>query len=118
MSTSNFVLYNPACSKCKKTLSILVDNKIEHEIISYLDQSPSIELLEEICSGLGLTPQELIRSGEKSFLSSPYALEDERSREDWLKILQQNAGWIERPIVKIGNSYAIGRPPENILNII
>ncbi|MBD3821785.1 MAG: arsenate reductase (glutaredoxin), partial [Thiotrichales bacterium] len=64
--------------------------------------------------GLGIEPQQLIRTKEDLFKELGLSIDDNKTREEWLAILQQNPKLIERPIVNINGRYAIGRPPENV----
>lgn len=91
---------------------------IDYEIIQYLKTPPSVEELAEICKGLGIKPVELVRAKDKSFKELGLSKSDNRSDNEWLKLMSENPGLIERPIVVFKGKFAMGRPPENILNIL
>tara|TARA_Y100000591_G_C21744885_1_gene651391 strand:+ start:290 stop:646 length:357 start_codon:yes stop_codon:yes gene_type:complete len=115
---NNFTIYhNPRCSKSRKTLELLKENKIEPEIILYLENPPSKEKLTELIDLLGINPRGLLRKGEKEYKT--HNLRDESIKgEDIIKIMTQNPKLIERPIVISKNKAIIGRPPENVLKLI
>ena len=116
---SNFTIYhNPRCSKSRQTLALLRENGVEPAVVEYLKVPPSVGELVEICSKLGKEPPEWIRTGESIFKELGLSRNDERSREEWLKILVENPILIERPIVVHGGEAVLGRPPENVLELL
>ncbi len=57
------VYFNPQCSKCRQTSSLLEKNNIDPNIIEYLDNPPSKEELTNIIA-LGMPAKDLIRTAE------------------------------------------------------
>ena len=110
--------HNPRCSKSRATKQILEDRGIDPEVIEYLQDAPTLSELDDLCKKLGLEPQQIIRSKEKRFKELGLSLKDPRTREEWLKVLSENPMLIERPIFLKGNRAVIGRPPENVLELL
>ncbi|MFC5045894.1 arsenate reductase (glutaredoxin) [Aquimarina hainanensis] len=110
------IYHNPRCSKSRQTLAIVEENTKEVNIIKYLDTPPTIEELSEIISLLGIKPIELIRKNEaiwkENFKGNEY------SDQELIEIMSQHPKLIERPIVINNNKAVIGRPPENVKNIL
>lgn len=111
------ILHNPRCSKSRQTLALLEDNGVQPKVIEYLKQPPSVSELEEICTKLGVEPQAIVRKKEALFKSLEL-VEQELTRQQWLETLHQHPKLIERPIVIHGNHARIGRPPENVLELV
>jgi len=66
---------------------------------------------------LGLEIKDIVRKGEKDFKENNFsAIIDDK--ELLIKKMIAYPKIIERPIIIIGNKAVIGRPPENILNIL
>ncbi len=111
------IYHNPRCSKSRQTLQLLKDNNIEPVIIEYLQSPPSEQVLDEILTLLDIEPRELMRNKEAAYqennLKNP-AL----TRAELISAMVQHPILIERPIVISNNKAAIGRPPENVLEII
>lgn len=112
------IYHNPRCSKSRNTLKILNDNNIDINEVRYLDNPPSKQELAELCELMDVRPFDILRTGEALFTELGLTKKDLRSDDEWLDILVANPRLIERPIVKIGNQAVMGRPPENVLDIL
>ena len=111
------IYHNPRCSKSRATLKLLHENGVETEVIEYLKTPPDKAELVRILDGLGMDPRDLMRRKE-----APYAalgLADEGiGRDALIDAMLVNPILIERPIVENAGRYALGRPPENVLEIL
>ena len=100
-----------------QTLSLLQDRGIKPEIVEYLTTPPDTAQLEDILQLLKLEPRELIRSGEAEYaelgLDNP-AL----TRQQLIQAMVKHPQLIQRPIVVHNRRAALGRPPEQILEIL
>ena len=113
------IYHNPRCSKSRASLALLQDRGIEPEIVAYLETPPAAETILELARLLGVSVADLLRRGESEFKEATDlpALDDDAALADWIadhpKVLQ-------RPIVVSadGTRAAIGRPPENIVEVL
>lgn len=111
------ILHNPRCTKSRATLALLRDHDIEPKIVEYLDSPPTAEELKDILAKLGLGPRDIIRRGEKIY--KELELADKTLPDNALiTAMAGNPVLIERPIVVNGDKAAVGRPPENVLEIL
>jgi len=110
------IYHNPRCSKSRQTLQILRDNGIEPSIIEYLKESPTTKELSEVLSFLNMKAEDIIRKGEAIYKENFKG--KEFSNEEWIQILSDHPKLIERPIVIKNKKAVLGRPPENVLNLI
>ncbi len=111
------ILHNPRCSKSRATLNMLRGKDIEPKIIDYIENPPTAEEFREILAKLDLSPRDLLRKGEKIYKQlelSDTALSDTAL----ITAMVGNQILIERPIVVNGDKAALGRPPENVLEIL
>lgn len=109
------IYHNPRCSKSRQTLQLIEEKGVSPTIITYLDNPPSIEELKEILSKLGLNARQLLRKKE----AAEYGLNDDSLSEDALIAgMVANPRTIERPIVVKGDQAVLGRPPENVLDLL
>ncbi|MGK0239151.1 MAG: arsenate reductase [Candidatus Pelagisphaera sp.] len=112
------IYHNSRCSKSRCSLGILRDKEIQPTIVEYLKTPPSSLELADICKKLNVAPSAIIRSKEMVFKDLGLSLDDDRSAEDWFRILADNPNLIERPIIVKGSRAVIGRPPENVLKLL
>ena len=119
---SDYTIYhNPRCSKSRQTLQLLRDNGIEPEIVLYLEKPPSKATLKKLLTLLALKPRALLRKSEAVF--KELDLQNEAMSDTALiDALHQHPVLIERPIVirsdKRGDAAVLGRPPENVLELL
>ena len=115
---NDVIYHNPRCSKSRATLNILREHKVDVDVVEYLKTPPTIEALDAICTQLGIEPTALLRTKESLFKELGLSLSDDRSREAWLTLLVEHPRLLERPIVVIDGKVVIGRPPENVYQLI
>ncbi len=110
------IYHNPRCSKSRQTLALLNDKGIEPEVVLYLDNTPSINTLKTLVKQLGFdSPRQMMRVKETEYKELNLANAEDNTL---LEAMLTHPKLIERPIVVNGNKAALGRPPENVLEII
>lgn len=117
MTQSMTLFHNPRCSKSRQTLELLHAKGAEPEIIEYLKTPPTEEELDHILNMLGLEPRQLMRTKETEYTENK--LDDESlTRQQLIQAMVKYPKLIERPILVNNNKAAIGRPPEDVLEIL
>ncbi|RDX37467.1 arsenate reductase (glutaredoxin) [Kangiella sp. HD9-110m-PIT-SAG07] len=111
------ILHNPRCSKSRQTLELLQENGVEPTIVKYLETPPSEQEISNIVKLLGVKPRDILRKKEAEYKESGLD-NQELNDQEVIKLMVKYPKVIERPIVYSGNAAAVGRPPENVLNII
>lgn len=112
------IYHNPRCSKSRQTLQLLHDHKIEPNVVEYLKHPPSKKELKEILSMLSMSPRDLLRKKEAAYKENNLG-DNSKTDNDILQAMIDNPTLIERPIVVVNNKKAaIGRPPENVLEVL
>ncbi|MBF0163574.1 MAG: arsenate reductase (glutaredoxin) [Magnetococcales bacterium] len=111
------IWHNPRCSKSRQTLQLLEDNGVTPTIVHYLDTPPDAAELERVLTELGMTPRQLLRTGEPLYKELGLA-DPSLSNAQLIAAMVTHPKLIERPVVRIGTRAALGRPPENILAIL
>lgn len=110
------IYHNPRCSKSREGLAILEESKKDFEVIKYLENTFTIKDLKALISKLGIKPINLVRRNE-AIWKSEYK-DKTLSDEQIIEAMVANPKLIERPIVVNNDKAVIGRPPQNIINII
>lgn len=110
------VYFNPGCSKCRTTQSILAERGVEADYVEYLEQAPSPEELERVMALLGIEdPRQMMRTGEAVYAELGL---DGAERDELLDAMARHPVLIERPIVIVGDRAVIARPPERVLELL
>lgn len=111
------IYHNPRCSKSRETLNLIRGKGIEPRIVEYLKTPPDAATLAVLLERLGLTPRQLIRTGEPLYrelgLNDP-DLPDTRL----IEAMSEHPRLIQRPIVIRGERAVLGRPPEQVLEVL
>ncbi|MBL4625523.1 MAG: arsenate reductase (glutaredoxin) [Flavobacteriales bacterium] len=110
------IYHNPRCSKSRQTLQLLRDNGVDPQVVEYLNDVPSVDELKDVLTKLSLKPEQILRKGEAIF-KEEYKGKN-LSDDEWIQAMIKNPKLIERPIVVKGNKAILGRPPENVLELI
>lgn len=111
------IYHNPRCSKSRQALQLLRERDIEPTVIEYLKNPPDARTLDELLQRLGLEPRQLMRTKEKAYTEA--GLNDPSlSRAQLIAAMVEHPILIERPIVVAGGKAALGRPPEQVLDIL
>lgn len=114
---TDFTIYhNPRCGKSRATLALLEEAGIEPRIIEYLKTPPSAAELKALIGKLGIEPEQLVRKGEDVY-KAKYAGR-KLTDAQWIQAMVEDPILIERPIVVQGARAVLGRPPENVKELL
>lgn len=115
--TQPVLYHNPRCSKSRTALELLEQRGLAPTVIRYLETPPSAAELHQIISRLGINPRQLLRTGEEEYkrleLANP-ALTDTQI----IEAMVAHPRLIERPILVVGDTAVVGRPPEKVLELL
>jgi len=112
-----FVIYhNPRCSKSRQTLSLLESKGVQARVELYLKNPLKEYDIKSLLEKLDIPARDLVRRSEEAFKQSGLNLSS--NEELLIEVMAKNPTIIERPIVVLGDRAVIGRPPENVLELI
>ena len=111
------IFHNPRCSKSRQTLKLLKDNNCEIEIINYLEIDLDVLLIKDTLEKLSLKPRDILRKSEQDYKDNNLKRED-FSDNELIDYMIKYPKLIERPIVIKEDRAVLGRPPENVLELI
>lgn len=116
MSTITFY-HNPRCSKSRSALALLEARGCAVRIVEYLKTPPSAAELDALLVAHQLEPRALMRREEDEYaalqLDNP-AL----TRNELVLAMVEHPRLIQRPIAVANGKAVIGRPPENVLELV
>ncbi|MDH5365489.1 MAG: arsenate reductase (glutaredoxin) [Cyclobacteriaceae bacterium] len=110
------IYHNPRCRKSRETLSLINDSNSDVEIVEYLVNTPTVKELSVLIDKLGMQAGEIVRKNEAVFKEKYKG--KTLTHDEWIEAMVQYPKLIERPIVVKGNEAVLGRPPENVLQLI
>ena len=118
MSDAVKIYHNPRCSKSRDTLSLLKANGIDPEVVLYLETPPDAATLRQLLKMLNMSSaRELMRQKEDLYKSLNLA-DPQLSEEALIQAMVENPKLIERTNVVSHGQARIGRPPEQVLEIV
>jgi arsenate reductase len=109
------IWHNPRCTKSRQTLALLDERGLTPKIRLYLQDQPKEAEIRTALKALSLPAQKLLRRGEAPYKALALASADEAAV---IAAMAAHPILIERPVVFLGTKAAIGRPPENVLDIL
>lgn len=116
MSETVTIWHNPRCSKSRETLALIEERGIAPKVRRYLDDAPSEAEIRAALDALGLRPIEMMRTKEAAFREM--GLSKDTPDEVLIRAMAEQPKLIERPIVFTGGQARLGRPPQQVLDIL
>jgi len=110
------IYHNPKCSKSRATLALLEERGIDVDVVEYLSTPVSKQALITLLDKLGLAAKDIVRTSEDAFKASGLSIEADQ--ESLLDLIVEHPEILQRPIVEVGPAARIGRPPEQVLELL
>ncbi|GAB5388677.1 MAG: arsenate reductase (glutaredoxin) [Alphaproteobacteria bacterium] len=112
------IWHNPRCSKSRMTLQLIENKEISPKVRLYLKDAPNAAEIAGVMQLLGLDdPRDLMRKGESDYKEQ--GLKDVTDPQALIDAMAATPKLIERPVVIVDGKHArIGRPPEQVLEIL
>ena len=104
------IYHNPRCAKSREALKWLEEKGMEVNIIRYLDDGLTPDLLEVLLTKLDMSAEELIRKNERVW-KEQYAHLD-LNEDELIMVMVEEARLMERPVVVKGENAIVARPAE------
>lgn len=110
------IYHNPRCSKSRKGLEYLKETNAQFEVVEYLKEGLTKEILEEILLKTNLQPIDLVRKHEDLYKKELKG--KEFTKEEWIQILIENPRLLHRPIVVAKHKAVFAQPAEEIDKVL
>ena len=110
------IWHNPRCSKSRNAMTLLEEKGVDVDVVKYLDTPPTKEELIKLLKMLGMSARELMRTKEDIY--KELGLKDVHDEDMLIDAMVANPKLIERPIVIKDGKAAIGRPIDNIVELL
>ncbi len=109
--------HNPRCSKSRGALELLEARGLTPNVVRYLETPLNAAQIKALLGKLGISARQLLRTGEDEFKMLQLA-DESLSEAQLIDAIAQHPKLMERPILEVGDKAVIGRPPENILELL
>lgn len=109
--------HNPRCSKSRGALELLQARGLAPTVVRYLETPLDAAQLKALLGKLGISARQLLRSGEDEYKALNLA-DASLSEAQLIAAIAAHPKLMERPILETADKAIIGRPPENIVEIL
>ena len=109
--------HNPRCSKSRGALELLEARGLAPTVVRYLETPLDAAQLKALLGKLGISARQLLRSGEDEYKALNLA-DASLSEAQLIAAIAAHPKLMERPILETADKAIIGRPPENVLEIL
>ncbi|KAA1192832.1 arsenate reductase (glutaredoxin) [Pseudohalioglobus sediminis] len=114
---SDYTIYhNPRCSKSRAALALLQDAGIEPDVVLYLETGPDADEIRMLLEKLGISASQLVRRGEEAYKAAGLGTDSDDA--EIIAAMARHPKLIERPVIVRGDRAVLGRPPENVLELL
>ena len=96
---------------------LLRESGIVYDKVNYYTAPLSRKKLTELLRKMNMKPRELLRKGEAVYKELGLA-EDKFSDSELIALMIENPDLIQRPIVERGDRAVLGRPTENVKELL
>ena len=114
----NITVYEkPTCTKCREMDRFLRESGVDFTKVNYYFEPLSKKKLKELIGKMKIAPLDLLRRSEPIYRELGLA-KGEFSDEDIISLMVEHPDLIQRPIVERGERAILGRPTENVKELL
>jgi arsenate reductase len=110
------VYEKPTCTTCRNLAKLFQENGIEYEKVNYFIEPLTEEKLRELLKKANLTPFDVLRKAEPVY--KELKISEIKDADALIKLIVENPGILQRPIVELGSRAVLARPVEKALELI
>ncbi|NKB81631.1 MAG: arsenate reductase [Nitrospirales bacterium] len=107
------VYQKPTCSTCRNVIKLLETQKLPFTAINYYEKPFTTNLLTTLLKKGGLKALDVLRTKEEIYKTLNLRTEP-RSEKEMIDLMVQHPDLIQRPLVEIGDTVILARPPERL----
>jgi arsenate reductase len=116
MSEKITVYEKPTCTTCRNLANLLRENGVDYDKVNYFIEPLSEEKLRELLAKANLSPFDVVRKNEAVY--KELKVSEVKDADELIKIIVENPGILQRPIVEVGERAVLARPVEKALELI
>ena len=116
--TDKITVYEkPTCTKCREMDKFLRESSIDFTKVNYYLEPLSKKKLTELIRKMKIKPRDLLRKSEPVYRELGLA-KDEFSDAELISLMVEHPDLIQRPIIERGERAVLGRPTENVKELL
>jgi arsenate reductase len=109
--------HNPRGSKSRGALELLEARGLTPNVVRYLETPLDAAQIKALLGKLQISARQLLRTGEDEYKMLQLA-DTSLSEAQLIAAIAEHPKLMERPILEVGDKAVIGRPPEQILELL
>ncbi|HEY9685067.1 MAG TPA: arsenate reductase family protein [Oculatellaceae cyanobacterium] len=117
MSEKIIVYEKPTCTKCREVNKLLKEKGVDFEKINYYDHPISEKKLRELVVKMKINPKDMIRKTESIYKKLQLS-KGSPTDDDLIKLMAKYPDLMQRPIIEKGSKAVLGRPVENVEELL
>jgi arsenate reductase len=117
MSDKITVYEKPTCTTCREMDKLLRERGISFEKVNYYIEPLSKKKLTDLIRKMNIKPRDLLRKSEPVYKELGLA-EDKFSDSELIALMVEHPDLLQRPIVERGDRAVLGRPTENVKELL
>lgn len=111
------VYEKPTCSKCREVARLLRESGFSFEKVNYYVAPLGEEKLRELLAKMKLSPRDILRTSEPIYRELGLG-KRQFSDDEIISLIVKHPDLLQRPIVERGDRAVLGRPVENIKEVM
>ena len=111
------VYEKPTCSKCRELDRLLRESSVPFEKVNYYIEPLDERKLRELLGKMKLKPRDILRTSESVYKELGLG-KQEFSDDELISLMLRHPDLIQRPIVERGQRAVLGRPVENVKELL
>lgn len=111
------VYEKPTCTKCREMDRFLRERGVDFNKVNYYLEPLSEKKLRELIKKMTIKPRELLRTSESIYRELELG-KKESSDDELIELMVKHPDLMQRPIVERGDRAVLGRPTENVKELL
>jgi len=111
------VYEKPTCTTCRKLVKLLNEKGIDFDRLNYFIDPIPRDTLVDLLKKMSMSPRELLRTRDQAYKDLGMKNPDLTDKEI-IDAMVAHPGLIQRPIIQRGSKVVLGRPVENVLELL
>ena len=117
MSDNLTVYEKTTCTKCREMDKFLRERGVDFKKVNYYLEPVSKKKLAELIRKMGIKPRDLLRKSEPIYRELGLA-KAELSDAELISLMVEHPDLLQRPIIERGDRAVLGRPTENVEDLL